>query len=176
MPLLFVAVAVFAIADNTHELAAGGPFFLVMVAGLLALITGGTDIEVDENGFQLKPGPLPTGVRSESHVKTEVKALFPRHLREGVGKNVWEDRYYAAVELNDGRWLNVRGHYSGWEGASASCNEIALLWTLSEIGAGRSGYPDKRDWVSARVVLIWGGAFVAALVWGVVAEVFSGPL
>lgn len=162
----------FAIADNPHDLAAGGPFFLVMAFGLLALITGGTNIEVDESGFRLTPGPLPSGVPSESHTKADVKALFPRYVHESVGKNVYEDRYYATVELNDGRWLNVRGHYSGWEGASAACNEIALLWKLQEIGAGRSGYPPaKRDWATARVLLIWGGAFVAALVWGVVAEV-----
>ena len=143
-----------------------------MAYGLLTLITGGTDIEVDEAGFRLKPGPLPSGLPKESHAKTDVRHLFPRHVHESVGKNAYEDRYYAAVELNDGRWLNVRGHYPGWEGASASCKEVALLWGFSEIGAGRSGYPNKRDWTSARVVLIWGGAFVAALVWGVVAEVW----
>lgn len=165
-------MAVFAIADNPHDLAAGGPFFLVMAFGLLALITGGTNTEVDEPGFRLKPGPLPSGVRSESHAKTEVKHLFPRHVRESVGKNVWEDRYYAAVELNDGRWLNVRGHYSDWDGASASCEEIALLWGLPDIAAGRSGYPNKRDWASGRAVFIWGGAFLGALLWGLVAEIW----
>lgn len=171
MPLLFIGVVVFAISDNTHELIAGGPFLLFMAFGFASLIFGGTNIEVDESGFRLRPGPLPSGLPKESHARTEVKHLFPRHVHESVGKNVWEERYYAAVELNDGRWLNVRGHYPGWDGASAACQEIARFWGFQEIAAGRSGYSDKRDWNSARVVLLWGGALIAALVWGLVAEI-----
>lgn len=168
MPAALVAVAMAALWGDPHEIAAGGPALCLLGYGLVVGILGHTNVEVHRAGFRVWPGPLPAGVRRASHAKEAVRHLFPRHILESQGKGLAEDRYYAAVELADGRWLNVRGPYSGWAGASASCREVARLWDFPEIAAGRSGFPGGRpDWDSARVVLVWGGAFILALAWGI---------
>lgn len=176
LPALIAGAGLFAISHRSHELLAGGPILLLMIYSVIVLMIGGTRVEVDERGFRLKPGPLPAGVRTEEHTTDVVRHLFPRHIYENVAKNVWEHRYYAAVELANGRWVNVRGHYPDWAKASASCLEIAHLWRLAEVAAGRSGFPNKRDWTAARVVLLWGGAYIVALLWGLAVEILRTPI
>ncbi|MCC6538830.1 MAG: hypothetical protein IT162_14845 [Bryobacterales bacterium] len=174
VPAAMALAGLWAISDNPHELRAGAPMLLLLAYALIAGMLGRTRVEVTEHGFRLTPGPLPAFVRSEQQPREAITQLFPRHIREAVAKNVYEDRYYAAVELAGGRWVNVRGHYRDWAGASQASLEIARLWRLPEIGAGRSGHAAKRDWTAARTVLLWGGAFLAAMLWGLYAEVTRG--
>ncbi len=171
LPALVAGVGLWAISDRRHELLAGGPVLGLAVYSIAVAVFGRTDTEVDERGFRLSSGPLPSGVRDESHGTEAIRALFPREIRESVGKGAWENRYYAAVELRDGRWVNVMGPYADWKGASAACLEIGPLWRLPVIAAGRVGFPPGRDWAVARIAALWGGAFVAALLWGLAVEV-----
>lgn len=174
LPAGSAVVSVLALSGNAHEVKAGAPFLLLIAYACVVAMLGHTRAEIDERGFRLTPGPLPAFVRTEEHPREAVKHLFPRHIRENVAKNVWEDRYYATVELHSGRWLNVRGHYTDWACASQSCLELAKLWQIATVGAGRSGFPAQRDWTAVETVLLWGGAFITALLWGVYVEFTRG--
>jgi hypothetical protein len=107
-PAVLACAGLVAISDRRLELLADGQLFLLMLDGLLAMIVGRTDVEVDRRGFRLRGRPAPAGVRGEEHDKETVKQLFARHIRESEGRNVWADRYYAAVELAGGP--RVPGH------------------------------------------------------------------
>ncbi len=170
-PMVVGLAGLYAIHDRPHALMAGGPLLLLLIYGMLVLMTTYREVRLDANGFRVRSGPLLTGLRAAAHNKAEVRQLFPRYVRGGVAKGVVEDRYYAAVELTEGRWVNVRGHYPDWAKASGACAEVARCWGLDEVAAGRQGLPSTRDWTSAIVLLTWGGAFITAMLWAVIVEV-----
>ncbi len=172
LPMGIGLLGLWACAHSTKNLLAGAPLLGLLIYGCAVLIWGRIEVEVDAAGFRITPGPMPTGVFGEAQGKEAVRHLFPRYLRQLEGKHNWVDNYYAAVELTDGRWLNLRGPYRDWAGASAACLEVARLWGLREVGAGRQGFPaGYRHWRGAVVVLLWGVGFVAALLWGAWVEV-----
>jgi hypothetical protein len=171
LPALLGCAGLYALSGRWSDLLIGGPILLLLCYTCAVLIWGRTAIHIHPNGFLLTPGPLPAGLRAEVHAKETVRALFPRHLRESDGGRVARDRYYAAVEIADGRWLNLRGPYPDWACASAAAMEVARLWSLAAVAAGRSGFPPQRDWGAVWVVLFWGGAFAAALAWAIVGEI-----
>jgi hypothetical protein len=170
VPALFCCVALYALSGRSSELLIGGPILLLLSYACVVLVVGRVEMYIHPGGFRLQPGPLPAGLRAEVHAKETVRALFPRHLREADRGRVARDNYYAAVELSDGRWLNLRGPYFDWAQASAAAMELAHLWSFPEVAAGRSGFPARRDWTAALIVLFWGLAFGAALVWAIVGE------
>lgn len=172
LPMLIGLVGLYACSDSRNGLLAGGPILGLLVYGCAVLVWGRSDVEVDGHGFRILPGPMPTGAFAEVHGKEAVRHLFPRYMREMEGKNNWVDNYYAAVELTDGRWVNMRGPYRDWGGASFACKEVAAFWKFSLIDAGRSGFPSGyRDKRGAVVVLLWGGGFVVAMLWGAWVEI-----
>lgn len=173
-PLGLCVVGFTASWNSKNDLLAGTPMLGMLAYGCMLMIWGRSDVKVDRRGFQVKPGPLPTGMRMERHTKEEVKHLFPRHLRESEGKNNWVDNYYAAVELHDGRWLNLRGPYRDWGAALFACKEVAAYWRFPLIDAGRSGFPaGYRNLHGGMLVALWGAAFILALLWGAWVE-YSG--
>jgi hypothetical protein len=172
LPGALALFGLWASSDSLQGVFAGGPMLGMLAYGSAVLVWGRALHQVSPEGFQVTHGPMPTGAIPEVHGKEEVRHLFPRYLREAEGKNHWVVNYYASVELQDGRWVNVRGPYANWEGASKSCMEIAQLWKLPEVAAGRQGFPaGARDWRSAVVVLLWGVGFIVALLWGAWVEI-----
>jgi len=168
LPLFLVLSALYSIRNQPREIIPGAPLLLLMGYSMLVIMTGRTRREVDHHGFRVSYGPLPCGARSSQHPQAAVRAIFPRHLREGVGRGLWEDHYYAAVELTGGQWINVLGHYPAWAGASEACARLAHLWARPQVAAGRSGFPAAyRDRDGLRVVWIWGSAYLAAFAWAI---------
>lgn len=96
----------------------------------------------------------------------EVVAVFPRALVRGVSERAYEWQYWAAVELSDGRWVNVRGHYRDVQAAIAACGEMAVLWGMS-VGEVREGTGPKGDWAWLRVTGLWLFAYTMAMAWAV---------
>ncbi|MBY0374181.1 MAG: hypothetical protein K2Q23_09325 [Bryobacteraceae bacterium] len=176
VPALLAALGLYAISGRPQELLAGIAPLGLLLYGMLIFAFGRTRVDIDAQGFRLTPGPLPAFVRREQHTIADIVHLFPRYVRESVGRNAWEDRYYAAVELRDGRWLNVRGHYPDWAAASASCLELARLWQLPEVAGGRRGFPPHRDWTQTSTVIWWGVLSIAALLWGLAVELLRSPI
>jgi hypothetical protein len=171
LPAAMAALGLYAISHKSHDLLAGGPLLSLLFYSMLVLVTTWKETQVTPQSFTLQFGPLPTGVPREAHPKEAILHLFPRYIREVVGKGLVEHRYYAAVEISDGRWLNILGHYPDWAGASQACQELAKCWGLSQIAAGRHGFPKKTDWRSAQSKLLWGATFIAAFLWGAFAEI-----
>jgi len=177
IPATMVVVGLWAIADRPREWMTGGPLLVLMLYSLLVAMVNRTMVDVDERGFRLGYGPLPCAAGGERHAKDAVKELFPRHMRVGVGRGAVEDHYFAAVEVADGRWVNVLGPYADWAGASLGCGRIAPLWGVTQIGAGRQGVPAGwRDWRTARTLLWWLLAYVAAFTWAIVQTIRLGQL
>ncbi len=172
IPMAMSLAGLYACTESKKELLAGTPLLGMLAYGCAVMVWGRFDVRVDNQGFRVAPGPMPTGARAEEHRKEEVKHLFPRHLRESEGRNNIVDNYYAAVELQDGRWVNLRGPYKDWGAASFACKEIAAFWRWPVIEAGRSGFAQGyRDWGGAKVTLLWGVAFIVALLWGAWVEI-----
>jgi hypothetical protein len=170
-PAAIAALGLYAISHQPNSLLAGAPMLSLLLYAMLVLITTTKHSRVTPQGFTLHLGPLPTGAPREEHPKAAIRHLFPRYIREVVAKGVVEDRYYAAVEITDGRWLNILGHYPNWAGASQACQDLARIWGITEIAAGRHGFPPKRDWRAVQAILVWGAAFLAAMLWAIAIEI-----
>jgi hypothetical protein len=170
LPAGMVVVALIVLSDNPHELMAGGPIFAYLIYGWLVFVFNATQVWVDGEGFRMKTGPLPCGMPGVEARKGEVKALFPRQVLV-VEKHTRRLEYYASVELEDGRWVNLLGPHKDWAGASAAAMQVATLWKFAAVDAGRTGRPSGTDWGTLWVLMVWGVGLLAALVWGIAVEV-----
>jgi hypothetical protein len=166
LPVLMAFGGLVALADSLDLLFVGGPIFGLMIAGGLAMFLGTTSVEVNKEGFRLRPWPRGVGLAETSVSRAEVVALFPRALVRGVSEWAYEWQYWAAVELSDGRWVNVRGHYRDVQAAMAACREMAALWEMS-VGEVREGAGRKGDWTWLRVTGLWLFAYAMAMAWAV---------
>lgn len=166
LPVLAAVGGLLSLADSLELLYIGAPIFGLMIAGGLALFWGKTFVEVDGDGFRLRPWPRGVGLAETVVRWSEVVAVFPRALVRGVSERSYEWQYWAAVELRNGRWVNVRGHYQNVQEAIAACGELAQRSGLP-VEDIREGVGPKGDWVWLRVTGLWLFAYAMAMAWAV---------
>lgn len=166
LPVLTAMGGLLALAYSLDLLFIGGPIFGLMIVGGLVMFLGKTLVEVDGVGFRLRPWPKGAGLVEISVSRAEVVSVFPKALVRGVSERAYEWQYWAAVELSDGRWVNVRGHYRDVQAAIAACGEMAVLWGMS-VGEVREGTGPKGDWAWLRVTGLWLFAYTMAMAWAV---------
>jgi hypothetical protein len=168
LPLVALAVAaLYAMRNDPKDLAPGGPIFALILYGWLAGLTGTTRKRLDSNGFRITHGPLPAGLTAERHSLEAVRSIFLRHQRVPLGKGAYEDRFFATVELDDGRWVNVRGPYLDEMKAIEALDEVAALWPSVPKSEPRPfTQPQPRE--SRKIVLFWLGLLVLWVAWVIV--------
>lgn len=166
LPVLAAFGGLLALADSLELLFIGGPIFGLMIFGGLAMFWGKTFVKVDAVGFRLRPRPRGVGLAETVVRWPDVVAVFPRALVRGVSERSFEWQYWAAVELRNGKWVNVRGHYQHVREAIAACGELALQSGLT-VGDVREGVGPKGDWGWLRVTGLWLFAYAMAMAWAV---------
>lgn len=166
LPVVMAFGGLLGLSDSLELLFIGGPIFGLMIAGGLAMFVGKTFVVVGGSGFQLRPWPRGVGLTETSVRRVGLKALFPRAAVHGVSERSYEWQYWAAVELENGRWVNVRGHYRDVQAAIAACEEMGSILGMA-VGEVREGAGPKQDWTWLRVTGLWLLAYGMALAWAV---------
>lgn len=149
---------------------AGGPIFSLLIYGSLVFVCVKGHIEVDGGGIRIGYTPLQVGVPDRHFPREEITALTLDYLRMGKEGSFWR----TGIVLRDGRHIFLPERFSKEPFAQARVQALqeALSGGIRAPLAIESVFSAKRarDWTDAKAVLLWGGAFIAALVWGAAVE------
>jgi len=148
------------------------PIFGLFIYGWLVMLCNRTDTDVDGEGATIRNGPIWCGARPRVRVeRSQVRNLM---FRRGAGEK-GITQYFATAELHDGRSIDLSGPYDQLGPAKADSHEIARIWGWPRQPLDVTATYTHATFNRKRAVLItlgWGGAFVAALLWGAFTEIY----
>jgi hypothetical protein len=148
------------------------PIFGLFIYAWLVMLCNRTDTAVDSEGATIRNGPVWCGALPRLRVeRSQVKSLM---FRRGAGEK-GRTNYFAAAELRDGRSIDICGPYDKPQPAAADAHEIARVWAWPYKPVDLTANYTYATFHRRRTVLIvlgWGGAFIAALLWGAYVEIY----
>ncbi len=180
VPLMLLAVAYASIMamlgwhhgdPDWRGILAGFPFVGLWFYGSLVMLVEKWHLDVDANGVKVYYQPLPCFATPRDFARAEIAGLMFDRIHVAKEGTSWR----IGVRLADGRQVLLPNRY-GVE--SVARDQLAAIQTAlssgvrPELPVGSFFTPaTKRDWGAARAVLIWGGAFLSAIVWGLAIEI-----
>lgn len=151
---------------------AGGPIFALLNYGALVFVLTRARVEADGGGITVRYTPLPVGAPARHFAREEIIALTLDYLHMPKEGSYWR----TGIVLRDGRHIFLPERFSKEPVARARILDLnnALTGGIHAPFPIESAFSAKRarDWRGARVVLLWGGGFIAALVWGALVELY----
>ena len=128
-------------------------------------------LDVDANGVKVYYGPLPCFATPRNFAREEIGGLMFDRIHVAKEGASWR----IGVRLADGRQVLLPSRYSVEIAAREQLAAIQLALSAGvrpELPVGSFFTPaTKKDWGAARAVLIWGGAFLFAIFWGLAIEI-----
>lgn len=156
--------------NDWRGMLAGGPFWFLM-GYLIALGALNTRrVWLDSAGVRLKNGPLPGTGGDQAIPKESLRQIGHRLNFEREGKGPLLRYYTAGVETTSGQWIEVLGRFDTPAGSERAAQQIAstLALPVNSVCGPPLGVPRSAAWR----VIGWGGAFIAALIWGAFVELY----
>lgn len=151
---------------------AGGPIFALLNYGALVFVLTRAWVEVDGEGITVRYTSLPVGAPARHFARKEITALTLDYLSMPKEGAYWR----TGIVLRDGRHIFLPERFSKEPAARARMLDLntALTGGIHAPLPIESAFSAKRarDWRGAKVVLLWGGGFIAALVWGALVELY----
>lgn len=150
---------------------AGAPMMALFWYGWAIAAVNRTRVSVDRRQVEAAQGPLPVGAGRTAVPAGEVARVYVRHA--WMPTRTGAVPYLAAgVERRNGRWLDLvtsmEKGVDAWREARAIADALGTPDPVVELRGG----PPVRDWQAMRVVFLWTGAFVGAMLWGLYVEEF----
>ena len=151
------------------ELMAGGPMFFLLFYGALLLAVNRSEVSVSTDGVDVRHRPLWAGVRDWRVPRADIAFTLWRYvvIPKRFGS---ESGYVAGLETRNGQWKDLTGIYEREQDARQMAEEMANLLGVSAVP--RAGMPRKPDWNTAMITIAWGGAFIVALINGMLVEIY----
>jgi len=151
---------------------AGGPVFALLNYGALVLVLERAQVSVDGSGILVRYTPLPVGVPPRQFAREEIAAFTLDYLTIAKEGSYW----VTGIVLRDGRHIFLPDRFSKEPLARSRLLALqeALSGGLHPQLPVESAFSTKRarDLASVKVVLLWGGAFIAVFVWGAAVELY----
>ncbi|GEM_PF-2569465 len=152
----------------------GSPLILAFLYAWLVLYFGRTHVHIDSTNFKLEPGPLPAGLRSQSHPKSSVKSLYRLRRPGSFGRGDDAAVFLAAVELNDGSRHILNGPFASPAAADVALQTISRVWGYMPIDDSRKGKPKDQDPAIIPIVKFWAILFGGTFAWGFIVNILIG--
>ena len=150
---------------------AGFPFVGLWFYGSLVLLLAKAHVDVAANDVSIYYTPLPCFVRPAKIAREEISEITLDYLRTPKQGSYW----CIGFKLTDGRMVLLPERYDKEPEARervAAIQEVLSGGVRRDIPLGTIHAPtQRRDWERVRPVLMWGGAFLAAIVWGLAVEI-----
>jgi hypothetical protein len=149
---------------------AGFPWVGLWFYGSLVLLVEKAYIDIDANAVRIYYRPLPCGATDRTIARDEISELTLDLIRVPKEGSYWR----MGVGFQDGRKILLPERHNKEPEARARLAAIQAALSggvrpplpLGSIYTGTT----KKDWASVRGVIVWGGAFLAAIVWGLAIE------
>lgn len=157
--------------NKPAEWVPGSPLILAFIYAWLVLYFGHTNVHIDSTNFKLEPGPLPAGLRSQSHPKSSVKRLYRLRRPGSFGRGDDVAVFLAAVELIDGSRHILQGPFASPATADIALQTISMVWGYMPIDAPRKGKPKDQDPAIIPIVKFWAILFSGTFAWGFIVNI-----
>ncbi|MEP7362364.1 MAG: hypothetical protein ABI972_03845 [Acidobacteriota bacterium] len=153
---------------------AGFPFVGLWFYGSLVLLVETAHVDVDTNGVSIYYRPLPSGMKARRIAREEIAEITLDCIHLQKEGTFWR----IGLGLADGRkFLLPERHNKEEEGRERVAAMKAIL-----SGGVRNELPtgtiytkaDKKDWPTVMGIIVWGLAFLGAIIWGLVIEISRG--
>lgn len=125
IPASLAVLGLVSIADRLREWIAGAPILLLLIYAWLVAMFGRTHTQID--------------------AKSKMRTLFQRPHLLDLGRNRSESKYFAAVEISDGRWLNLMEPFLDAAAADAVVLQFSALWPQITVTRPRVGKSPRLD-------------------------------
>lgn len=162
-------------AVDTRELLGALPLVLLLAYGSLAFALNRTEVRILADRVEVRNRPIPVGASETTVQLDEIELCYSR--RSFVPLKTGSTRVCAAgIRLRNGKWLDVIPSFDTLDEAQAAAERIAAqisAYAGHPIRAENIGdYAPPVDWKQRRGLLIWSGAFIAALLWILIVDSF----
>lgn len=180
IPLMMLAIAYASIMamlgwrdgdPDWRGILAGFPFVGLWFYGSLVMLVAKWHLDVNANGVSIYYQPLPCGARARKFAREEIAELTLDRIHVAKEGYSWR----IGLNLLDGRQILLPERHNKESEAREQLDAINFALAAGvrrELPVG-SIYrtQHKKDWGAVRPVVMWGIAFLLAIVWGLAIEI-----